>query len=125
MLLVLLVFLLFLYLFYAGPPQGLRPPAPNPEAVAAIRQYLDTNFGWPGDETSWYSAIGSVSVTGGQVTVETTDQLPRASIRAICVAVSWFVNSSDNRFGLLNVRVIAPNGSILANARAPQSCEPL
>jgi hypothetical protein len=88
--------------------------------AASVKEHLD-DFGHPGFETSWYSAIHKVEVRGSQVKVRTNlknDAQGKEKAKAICSATSGFVYANPNQgLGLSQVQVLDDRERPLADRR--------
>ena len=90
--------------------QAAKRPAAQASQDSVSRSlldYLNTGFGHPGAETSWFNHIKGVYVDGETARV-TTDLASRGdSASGICRAVSGFIYASDNaRLGLQHVEIV-------------------
>lgn len=119
---VLILFIAFLILSCAGSDQV---EAPNPAVATEIRTYLDTNFGLPGYETSWYEAIERVEVESQTVNVHTNLESKNDAARGVCGGVSGFVFSNDNRaLNLQAIRILSKSGvELIERSGRRGSCE--
>ena len=100
-----------------GPPRVAVPVADQ------LRLYLQSEFGTPGSESSWYHRIRRVAVGFHTATIHTdltSDAGDRAAVKAICQAVSGFQKSRQGRdVTELDIDVLGAGGGLLA--RAPQA----
>lgn len=86
----------------------------RPAVVKQIKKYLRENFGWPGDETSWYHDIKDVSVRGDTVVTRTDLADADEDARHICGAVSFFVfDRTHSSLNLNRVQIVGQGGKVL------------
>lgn len=94
----------------SSPAQG----PDNPAQAQAIQKHLADNFGSPSMTTSWYPDIGTVSVKGDAVIVQTDLPSNGEKAKSICSGTSSYVFSNDNASaGLQNVQILGANGEVL------------
>lgn len=92
-------------------------PSDSSNRAQVVTDYLKTNFGMPGYETSWFKLMREVQTQGDTVTVS-TDIFPDAEGKqfasGICSAVSGLIYAKGNEhLGLSQIVVRAKDGQVL------------
>jgi len=107
--------------------QSAPPALRGDEGITrlALSTYVTESFGMPGYETTWYRNIVKVEIEGRTAVAQTDLNRSDQKAKDVCIALSGFVFSNDNKkFGLTSVRVMGSGGQVLVDRRGvTKRCE--